>query len=204
MMVALKALTAWLAATQLYTLPLIGGVLTSLEIAEIANVVIFAILGFGLGALTLYLPKLWMLGPKILLLVLALPFILGTGYIVRHRLWVREVALQAGVNPIQAVEVTDSFLQRETGSSGRLGFYRYTAQVSEPPIHLENLQTLSTSEVEALTNQLSQYSGLQVNLFAMLFNRAGWGIRLIYLMISGFMGLIYFYKGKIWADQQRR
>jgi hypothetical protein len=203
LMVALKALAAWITETYVYTLPLIGGVLTSLEIAEMANLVIFVILGVGLGALTLYLPTNWTLVPKLTLLMASLPLILSTGYIVRHSLWVRQVADRAGLSPDQAQAATNDFLERETGRGGNWGFYQYTARVSQPPTQLTNLQALSSEEMATLQGQLSQYSGSSSNLFTFIFNRVGWGVRLIYLLLSGFLGLFYFFKGKLWADRQR-
>ncbi len=53
LLAALKAIAAWLADVFLYSVPWIGGFLKSIELIELFNLVVFAILGAGIGAATL-------------------------------------------------------------------------------------------------------------------------------------------------------
>ncbi|NEP17105.1 MAG: hypothetical protein F6J97_09375 [Leptolyngbya sp. SIO4C1] len=200
----LKVLAAWAVETYLYALPVVGGLLTSLEIIEISNLLLFLLLGLGLGAATYYLPATWGLLPRLLLLVLALPLIFSVGYMTRYGLWLERVAQQSGLSRTEAQAMTDEFLERETGHSGNWGFYRYTARVTQPPVQPNRLDPASADEVERLQTELSRYSGLQSGIFAFLFKSAGWWIRLLYLLLAGFVGLVYFFKGQLWADRRRQ
>ncbi|MEM9264828.1 MAG: hypothetical protein AAGA46_04830 [Cyanobacteria bacterium P01_F01_bin.13] len=192
----------------MYALPIVGGVLASLEIAEIASPILLALLGLALGALTYYLPAGVNLGIRLIFLGLALPLVLLLGHKVRHNLWLKEVAAQESISLPQAQQVADGFLQRETSKSGSVGFYWYTATRATPPNRLSNLET--TDDVNSLQNQLTDLGrrqtgllGLAFSIYNWLFNHAGWGIRAAYALLSGFLGLSYFYKGQQWANRRR-
>ncbi|MEM9978554.1 MAG: hypothetical protein AAF808_13090, partial [Cyanobacteria bacterium P01_D01_bin.2] len=80
---------------------------------------------------------------------------------------------------------------------------------AKPPIRLDSLEM--ATEVDSLQNQLSDLGrrqtgllGLAFSLYNWLFSNAGWGIRAAYALLSGFVGLSYFYKGQLWADRRRR
>jgi hypothetical protein len=51
--------------------------------------------------------------------------------------------------------------------------------------------------------ELTRFSGIEPGVFSMIFDGAGWGIRLFYLMLAIITSLIYFLKGLAWADTQR-
>ncbi len=207
--IALKLVIVWGVDSYVYSLPIVGGVLATLEVAEIASPILLALLGLALGALTYYLPSGSNLGIRLLLLGLTLPLVLLLGHRVRHNRWVQQVANQENLSLAQAQQVTDEFLQQETSKSGSLGFYWYTATRAAPPTRLNNLET--TNDTSLLQNQLTDLGkrqtgllGLVFKLYNWLFARAGWGIRAIYVLLSGFMGLSYFYRGQLWANRRRR
>ncbi|MEL6935161.1 MAG: hypothetical protein AAFO59_00665 [Cyanobacteria bacterium J06607_17] len=183
--------------------------MASLEVAEIASPILLALLGLMLGALTYYLPEGINLGARLLFLGLALPLVLLLGHRVRHSIWVQQVAAQGSLSVSQSKQVTDTFLQRETSKSGTMGFYWYTATRAVPPVRLNNLET--ANDISSLQNQLIDVGsrqtgllGLAFSLYNWLFANAGWGIRAAYALLSGFMGLSYFFKGQLWASRQRR
>ncbi|MEL6247214.1 MAG: hypothetical protein AAFY78_07810 [Cyanobacteria bacterium J06648_16] len=200
--IGLKVIATWAVETYLYALPLVGGLFASLELVEVTTVILAALLAVSLGALTVYLPVAWPLVSKLALLVVTLPLIMAAGYVTRQTLWVRQVSLEAGVSPVQAQEMTDAFLRREVGESGAWAYYRYTATTPQPPVQFNNLTTLSTEDMAALQDQLSAVSGVDSGLFNTLFNTVGWLIRLVYIVLIGLMSLIYFFKGKLWADRR--
>ena len=75
--IACKLAFVWGVDSYLYSLPVIGGVLASLEVAEVISPILLALLGLALGALTYYLPVETGLGVRLLLLGLALPLVLS-------------------------------------------------------------------------------------------------------------------------------
>ncbi|NEQ50099.1 MAG: hypothetical protein F6K11_08210 [Leptolyngbya sp. SIO3F4] len=207
--IACKLAIVWGVDTYLYSLPIVGGVLASLEIAEIASPILLALLGLTLGALTYYLPTELNQGLRLLLLALTLPLVLLLGHKVRHNIWLNQVATQESLSISQSQQVTDTFLQRETSKSGSAGFYWYTATRATPPTRLNNLETIN--DVSPLQEQLTELGrrqtgalGLAFSIYNWLFKHAGWGIRAVYALLSGFMGASYFFKGQLWADRQRR
>ncbi|MGD1854787.1 MAG: hypothetical protein ACFB2W_11100 [Leptolyngbyaceae cyanobacterium] len=207
--IACKLAVVWGVDTYLYSLPMVGGVLASLEVAEISSPILLALLGLMLGALTYYLPTAVSQGARLALLALTLPLVLLVGHKMRHSIWVQQVATQESLSIAEAQQVTDTFLQRETNKAGSVGFYWYTATRATPPTRLNNLETVN--DVSSLQAQLTDLGRRQTGLFGLafslynwLFKQAGWGIRAIYALLSGFMGLSYFFKGQLWADRQRR
>ncbi len=207
--IASKLVLVWGVDTYLYSLPIVGGVLASLEIVELASPILLAVLGLALGALTYYLTPEMGMGLRLLLLGVAFPLILLLGHPIRHSLWVKQVGNQENLSPNQARQVTNTFLQRETSKAGSIGFYWYTASQPKPPIRLKNVETLSDGS--SLQDQLTQLGkrqtgllGIAFSLYNWLFKHAGWGLRAVYALLSGFVGLTYFYRGQHWATLKRR
>ncbi len=207
--IAVKLALVWGIDSHVYSLPIVGGVLATLEITEIASPILLALLGLTLGALTYYLPAKSHLIARLFLLILTLPLVLLLGHRVRHSRWIQQVGIQESLSITQAQQVTDEFLQRETSKSGTIGFYWYTATRANPPIKLNNLEI--NNDNNSLQSQLTELGKRQTGLLSLafkiynwLFTHAGWGIRAIYALLSGFMGLSYFYKGQLWANRQQR
>jgi hypothetical protein len=202
-MMALKGLLAWVAETLVYSLPILGGLLKSLELMEVTNVIVFAILGVSLGAFTLWLPRQWSLWPKLIPLVIAVPLVFMTGYAVRYHLWVQQVAIQSELLPAQAKQVTNTLLQQATGHAGLQGFFRYTVQVPILPTDLRALQSIDEDD-KWFRSELTRFSGLEPGLFTMVFQLTGWGIRLFYILLAVVTAIIYFIKGLVWANRNRQ
>ncbi|MEO0539594.1 MAG: hypothetical protein AAFZ80_01890 [Cyanobacteria bacterium P01_A01_bin.105] len=199
--VGLKVIATWATETYLYSVPVLGGLFASLELIEISSIILVALLAVCLGALTLYLPTTWPLVGKWVLLAFTLPLVIASGYVTRQTLWVQRVSIGSNISPIQAQEVTNTFLRQQTGEEGGWAYYRYTAENPQPPTEFSNISTLSADDMAALQAQLSEASGLEVGLFNTLFSLVGWLIRLVYAALTGLMAVIYFFKGKQWADR---
>ena len=207
--IGLKLAAVWSVDAYVYSLPIVGGVLASLEVAEIVSPILLALLGLTLGALTYYLPTNSNPSVRLILLGLALPLVLFLGHRVRYNIWVQQVAEQESLSIRQARQATNEFLRRETSKSGSLGFYWYTATRATPPTRLNSLER--SNDTNALQAQLTDLGsrqtgllGLAFSIYNWLFVHAGWGIRAIYALLSGFMGLSYFYRGQRWANRKRR
>lgn len=201
-MVGLKCAIAWVSESYVYTLPLLGGLLKSLELVEVTNVIVFALLGVSLGAFTLWLPRRWGILPKMIPLLIAVPLVFMSGYTVRYHMWVQQVAVESELLPTQAQRVTDTLLKRATGNQGIIGFFRYTIQVPILPTDLRALQSIDEDD-KWFRSELTRFSGLEPGVFTMVFKLTGWGIRLFHTLLAGVTGVIYFAKGLVWANQNR-
>lgn len=202
-MTVLKGAIAWLSEQVIYSLPIAGGLLKSLELVEVSNVIVFAILGVGLGAFSQWLPKKQRWYTKAISLAIAVPLVLTSGYAVRHHLWVQQVAIQSELLPAQAEQVTDSLLKKATGHGGLVGFFQYTVQVPILPTDLSALQSI-TEDDKWFRSELTRFSGLEPGIFTRLFRWAGWGIRLFYIGLAVITAIIYFAKGLAWAAAHRK
>jgi hypothetical protein len=202
-MMALKGLLAWASETFVYTLPILGGLLKSLELMEVTNVIVFAILGISLGAFTLWLPRQWNVWIKLLPLVLAVPLVFMTGYAVRYHMWIHQVAVESELLPSQAERVTNTLLQQATSNTGVLGFFRYTVQVPILPTDLRALQSIDADD-KWFRSELTRFSGLEPGLFTLVFKLTGWGIRAFYTLLAVITASIYFAKGVVWANRTRQ
>ncbi|NJN03194.1 MAG: hypothetical protein HC873_03615 [Leptolyngbyaceae cyanobacterium SL_1_1] len=204
-MVAIRVIITWSAERYIYSVPWVGGLLKSLEIAELANVVVFALLGLGLGAATIFLPKVKGLGPRVAVLLLVFMLaagVFGTGYLARQHLWIQQVADQSNISSEAAKTLADNLLVKQTGDRGFWGFYRYTTQVPVLPTEARDLQTLAEEE-KWVRSELTRFSGVEPGVFSKVFHMTGWGIRIFYMLLAAITVLIYFLKGTDWAESQR-
>ncbi len=204
LMAGLKALAAGLAEAYLYSVPWLGGFLRSIELVEISNILIFALLSAGIGAATLLLPRQWNPWARAALLIVVSPFVFSASYWTQQHLWIQQVAERANISYREARGITDNFLQRDTGSSGFWGFYAYSTEVSELPTDRDRLESANASSPsQALVQELTSYNDPRADLAAAIFSRVGWFIRLMYMSIAGLTGLIYYSQGRDWAEAKR-
>ncbi len=201
----LKAIAAWLAHTYLYSVPWIGGFLRSIELAEISNLVAFSLLGAGIGAATYWLPRRWNHRAKLAFLALLSPFVFSASYMVQQHQWIQRVATRAEIPYRDARNITNSFLERESGSAGFFGFFPFSTQLAELPTRRQDLESSrSINPNQALLQELSSYNDPRADLAAFIFERVGWVVRFMYMTIAALTGLIYYFKGHDWAEVQRQ
>jgi len=203
LMAVLKAAIAWAAHTYLYSVPWLGGFLRSIELLEISNLLVFAILGVGVGAATVWLPRRWPSRLKLAFLLLLSPFVFSSSYMMQQNLWIKEVAAKGNISYREARDTTNAYLQKEVGSSGFFGFYPFSTQLAELPTRLESLRSeQSVNPNELLSQELSSYDDPRADLAAYIFERIGWLMRFMYMTIAALTGLIYYYKGHSWAENR--
>jgi hypothetical protein len=197
-----RLIITWAVEWFLHPLPIVGGWLKSLEVGELSVIVLFALLGFGLGGATRHLPAKTPLVLKSLALVIALPLVFFSSYWLRYQLWLGHIADQSDLPRQQIVEMADLALVRESGSKGFWGYYRTTTRMPILPASVAELQRM-TEDQKWFRSELTRFSGIEPGVFSMVFDGAAWGIRIFYMGLAVLTGLIYFLKGLAWADAER-
>jgi hypothetical protein len=192
----------WAAEAFLHPLPIAGGWIKSLELVELSVIPLFAVLGWGLGAASRHLPSKSPLLLKTLALVVIFPLIFFSSYWLRYQLWLDQVSAQSDLPRQQVIDTANIALERESGSTGFWGYYRTTTRMPLLPATGAELQRM-TEDQRWFRAELTRFSGIEPGVFSMIFDGAGWGIRLFYLMLAIITSLIYFLKGLAWADTQR-
>lgn len=205
LMGALKAVFAALAEAYLYSVPWAGGFLRSIELAEVSNIIVFALLASGIGAATYLLPYRWNQAAKIALLVAVSPFVFSASYLMQQHLWIQKVAARANISYTEAKGLTNAFLRTQTGSAGFFGFYPYSTEVAELPTLRKTLEAQEANNPSRLlTEELSTYEDPRADAVAYVFERVGWLVRLMYMTIALLTALIYYFKGHDWAEHKRQ
>lgn len=203
-MAGLKVIFAGLAEAYLYTLPLLGGFLRSIELAEISNLLVFALLASGLGAATFLLPRKWNNWAKMSLLLVVSPFVFSASYLMQQHMWIQRVATRADISYNEARDITNAFLKRDAGIGGFWGFYSFSTEVAELPTLRKSLESERANPSKLLADELSGYKDPRADAVAYVFARVGWLMRFMYMNLAALTGLIYYFKGQEWAENKRR
>ena len=190
----LRVIIALLAETQVYTLPYAGELLQSMEVAELLNLIIFAVLGLGMGLSAIILPRRWGIQLSAVVLTLLVPAIFMVSPAVRHQLWLRQVSDAQQLTPAAVLEKMDQFLESRVEETGLLGFYVYTAKYSKLPIAAED-----TNSVSALDKQvnltLADAARVPETEVAKFLEWGTWGIRGFYFLVATFAAVSHFRQG---------
>jgi hypothetical protein len=201
-LVLLKLVIAWAAEVYLHPIPILGGWLKSLEIVELVNILIFALLGFGLGGATRFLPSKTPLIVKSLALIIAIPLVFFSSYWLRQTLWLNQLAAQSELTYAQVSDLANRALDRESGNEGFIGYYRVTTKMPILPATVEELERMAEDQ-KWFRSELTRFSGIEPGVFSMIFDGAGWGIRIFHMVLALLTGIIYFSKGLAWGEVQR-
>ncbi len=202
-LVLLARLTiTWATEIFLHPIPIAGGWIKSLELTELSVIFLFALLGFGMGAASRHLPAKTPGILKALALVVIFPLIFFSSYWLRYHLWLGQIAAQSDLPRQQVIDTANIALERESGSTGFWGYYRTTTRMPILPATGAELQRM-TEDQKWFRSELTRFSSIEPGVFSMIFDGAGWGIRIFYLLLAAITSLIYFLKGLAWADVQR-
>ncbi len=197
----LKSAIAWIADIYLYSLPWVGGFLRSVELAELSNLLVFALLGGGIGSATYFLPRRWNHKAKLALLIVLSPFVFSASYLTQQNLWIRKVAAHTNITYQDARDTTNRFLERETGNQGYFGYFPFSTRISDLPVQRDILSSdLAETPNDLLTEELASYNDPRADAIAFIFKQVGWLIRFMYVTIAALTGLIYYFKGCDWAE----
>lgn len=196
----LKSAIAWIADIYIYSLPWVGGFLRSIELAEFSNLLAFALLGAGIGSATYFVPRRWNHKAKFALLIFLSPFVFSASYLTQQNLWVKKVAARADMPYQEARELTNQFLERETGNRGYFGYFPLSTRVVDLPVQPKVLNSEVAVIGDTLTEALASYDDLRASAAIFLFKQVGWLIRFMYMFVAGLTALTYYFKGCDWAE----
>lgn len=202
--VGCRVFTAILAEDYIYKVQILGDFLRGLEMGELFNILVFAILGMGVGTATALVPK--DIGHRIgaAVLIIALPIIFSLGSFIRYEGWVNSVAMQEGLTHDLAVQMTDKHLDSQVKNSGFLGFYLYTAQYPILPMRAAEMQEASEVKTQVnsrITNSIDKLVIVQPKTVSTLFSICIWSIRFFYFAVSIVTAIVHFSQGEAVADK---
>ncbi len=197
-----RILITWAAEVFLYPIPILGGWLKSLEIVELSVIVLFAFLGFGLGGASRYLSAKTPLAIKSIVLLVALPLVFFSSYWLRQQLWIGQLTAESDLTREQVTALANQALVNQGSSEGFWGYYTTTTRMPILPATVAELERM-VEDQKWFRSELTRFSGIEPGVFSMIFDGAGWGIRIFYMLLALLTGIIYFFKGLAWADVVR-
>jgi hypothetical protein len=192
----------WATEVFLHPIPILGGWLKSLEIAELSVIVLFALLGFGIGGASRHLSAKTSLGIKAIALLIAMPLVFFSSYWLRYHLWINQLTAESTLTRQQVTTLADQALSREGGNTGFWGYYTTTTRMPLLPASVAELERM-VEDQKWFRSELTRFSGIEPGVFSLVFDGAGWGVRLFYMVLAFLTGVIYFFKGLAWADAAR-
>ncbi|TAF53653.1 MAG: hypothetical protein EAZ61_06710 [Oscillatoriales cyanobacterium] len=204
-----KVWTAEFAETTIYQIQFLGDLLRGLEAAEIFNIIVFAILGLGLGLVTAFVPRSFGIRTTAAIGLIVLPVIFSISSMIRYQSWIREFSQSEKLDHDQAIAQTDIYLDRKVNQAGFWGFYLHTAKYPGLPttqIQMEQIDTLESQAADRLEDAFSALLGsLPIKLeLPQIFAICMWGIRLFYFLLSLLTAIGNFLQGIRWADYVAR
>ncbi|WP_448571141.1 hypothetical protein, partial [Trichothermofontia sp.] len=183
-----------LAEYVIYPIPLLGGLLQSLELAELSNLLVFAILGLGLGVLTRLLPVRWGQRLSAALLIVLVPLIFMISTQVRYDRWVLTIAEQEQLSRSEAIALTNAYLDDRIQSQGWWGFYRYTARYTAIPTSQAEMQRAMGIDARVQA-QFAKVTGMDTPIVASIMTLCSWGLRVFYFVIAAIVTVSHFQEG---------
>ena len=200
-----KVWTAQLSENVIYQIQFLGDLLRGLEVAEVFNIVVFAILGLGLGLATALVPRSFGIRVTATIGLIVLPIIFSVSSVIRYQSWISEFAETEKLGEAQAIAQTDIYLQTKVEHTGFLGFYLHTAKYPGLPttrIQMEQIDTLESEAADRLEDAFSSIlNKLPLKLeLPQIFALCMWGIRVFYMLLSLLTAIGNFLQGVRWAD----
>ncbi|HEY9811716.1 MAG TPA: hypothetical protein V6D13_20500 [Halomicronema sp.] len=183
-----------IAESRIYTIQILGDILQGIQVIEVLNVLVFAILGMGLGVAAGLLPKKSGIYAGAILVIISLPVLVVLTDLVKYNDWINQVADVERVTYPQAEKITSSFLKTRVGSGGFLGFYLHTAEYPVLPIKQVEMNELSNPNL-GVASRFSNFAKIHPQKIAALFSISGWGIRLFYFLVAVMTVIYHFQEG---------
>ncbi|MBD2553513.1 hypothetical protein H6G51_09515 [Limnothrix sp. FACHB-708] len=185
---------AWLGETNIYEVAYVGHFLRSLEILELLNLLVFAVLGMGAGIAAGVLPPPRGQQLTALVLAVAVPGLFAIAPAVRQQAWINRAADHQRITPEQAKIQVERFLSKQVGQSGLWGFYTYSARYPELPLAPDAMREIPTidRQVKATLANLLRW---QTKSIEQLLEGCTWGVRGFYLLLAVLTTLTHFQQG---------
>jgi hypothetical protein len=191
---SLKLGAILLAEKYFYNIQVIGELFRGIEIIELLNILVFAIIGMGFGVATTLLPRRVGRYISSLLLIILVPIIYSTTYFYRYDNWIQEVAEKEKISYVQAEEITNSYLTTRLGRQGFLGFYIHTAEFPVLPTKRDQMKEVADRERQ-ITYKFAYVTGLKPENITAIFTISAWGIRVFYFFIAVLATILHFQEG---------
>lgn len=190
----LKVIVLVLAHNFLYPIFIFGDLLRGLELIDLLNLLVFAVVGMGFGLATALLPV--HNGRKISagFLVVLVPVIIAIPQWVKYDLWINDIVIDDGISKPQAQEIANSFLERRVNHEGVFGFYLYTGQFPMIPTRTSQMEDLEKLEKQ-VNSKFVKFSGIPPTLINLIMAICFWGIRLFYFGIAVITTISHFKEG---------
>ena len=190
----LKVIALVLVHQFLYPIFIFGDLLRGLELIDLLNLLVFAVVGMGFGLATALLPV--SNGRKISagFLVILVPVILAIPQFVKYDLWLNDIMIDDVVSRDKATVVADSFLKRRVNHDGVFGFYLYTGQFPMIPTRMSQMEDLEKLEKQ-VNSKFVKFSGVPPTVVNLLMGICFWGIRLFYFAIAAITAVAHFKDG---------
>ncbi|MDC0834858.1 hypothetical protein POG22_17880 [Geitlerinema sp. CS-897] len=189
-----KLFTTLLAENSLYRIQFLGDLMRGIEIAEIFNILVFAILGLGLGLATVFVPRKFGIRFNVAVVIVLLPVLLSVGPIVRYDNWIQEFSTNENISAIESKDRTDDYLEGKVSQTGILGFYLHTARYPSLPVRIAQLDSVDILESRVVSH-VEGKMGLTSKKLSLAFAICMWGIRLFYFFVSAITVIAHFGQG---------
>lgn len=192
--VLLKVTALILAHKYLYPIFIFGDLLRGLELIDLLNILVFAILGMGFGIATALLPS--QAGRKIsaAFLVVLVPVIIAIPQFTKYDLWISDIAKDDKILKPEAQTLADSFLEQRVKHTGVFGFYLYTGQFPMVPTRATQMEDLTKLEKQ-VNSKFVKFSGVPPTVVNWLMAICFWGIRIFYFAVAVVTTISHFKEG---------
>ncbi len=190
----MKFQATWFVEKNIYTIPAVGDFLRGVEMVEIANIFIFAILGMGIGIATILWPKGFSAKLSMFFLILAIPLVFVASPLVKYDFWIENFAEAESVSIQKAQTMTNSFLQERVEADGVWGFYLYSAKFPVIPTRVNRLQEVEELKVQ-IASKVADIAHLELEQVSLIFKLFNWGIRGFYAVLAAIVAWFHFFKG---------
>lgn len=190
----LKVIALVLAHNFIYPIFVFGDLLRGLELINLLNLLVFAVVGMGFGLATALLPG--ETGKKIStgFLIIAIPVIIAIPQFVKYDLWINDIVIDDNIPKPQAQTTANSFLERRVSHEGVFGFYLYTGQFPMIPTRTSQMEDLEKLEKQ-VNSKFVKFSGIPPTFINIIMGICFWGIRLFYFGIAVITAISHFKEG---------
>jgi len=192
--VMIKFVALMLADKILYTILILGDLLRGIEIIELLNILVFAFIGMGFGLATRLLKPQYGRQVSAFLLIAIVPLVFMSTPIIRYNHWLETVEELDKLSPAETTTLTNSFLKKQVGMQGFIGYYFYTGQFPVIPANQSEMKDLDRFE-KKVNSRFVQLTGLAPTIVSWSMLICFWLIRIFYFSIAVIATIVHFRQG---------
>ncbi|MDQ2098405.1 MAG: hypothetical protein QQW96_12250 [Tychonema bourrellyi B0820] len=196
--VLIKFVALMLADKILYTILILGDLLRGIEIIELLNLLVFAFIGMGFGLATRLLKPEYGRKVSAILLTAIVPLVFMSTPIIRYNSWLDKVEESDNLSRAETTTLTNSFLKKQVGIQGFLGYYFYTGQFPVIPTKQSEMKDLDSFE-KKINSKFVQLTGAAPTIVSWSMLICFWVIRIFYFSIAVIATIAHFRQGVVIA-----